>query len=78
MTRMEELELRKSKLNDFYNSLKDEEINTVDLHDGFSVERTPLAKVVSEEYHKIETEIARLRMEEYLNIDKNFEQEVLK
>ena len=76
MTRLEELQIRKAKLDVFFKSLKPEELMRVD-NSGCHSESTPLYSVIGEEYQKIEFEIARIRLDEYLNMDANFEQEVL-
>lgn len=76
MTPLEKLEKRKRKLHEFYETLKPVDLH-VQAHDGYSTNPSPLARVIYEELDRVETEIAKIRLSEFLNIDENFEKEVL-
>lgn len=76
MTRLEELELRKSRLDKFWNSLAEEE--KVLIHENGYYKSTAICNLIAQEHEKIEIEIARIRLSEFLDIDENFEKEVLR
>lgn len=72
MTKMDKLIHRKRKLDEYYKTLPASQSI-----DGFATELSADQEVVAEEYKKIEREIAKLNMEEFLNSDETFEKVVL-
>lgn len=74
MDELEKLKLRLARLNKWYESLPQEERWN---SDGGHHSTTTLSSVVGEEFSRIERRIAEIRMKEVLDIDENFEKEVL-
>ena len=72
MTKMEKLLYRKRKLEEYYKTLP-----TAESVDGFGTELSIAQEVVAEEYKKVEREIAKEELEEFLNADENFKKVVL-
>lgn len=73
MNDLEKLKIRLGKLSQFEETLRPEERRTFDGYTGTS----PMASVIYEEQVRIEREIAKLRMDEFLDMDEIFEKEVL-